>query len=66
MKKKIYEILKIPKNFEIIFLQGGATFQNTFIPANKPSLFDNINFLLTGTWGKKLMKILKNIHKKIF
>ena len=46
-------ILKIPKNFEIIFLQGGATFQNTFIAANKPSLFDNIIFLLTGTLGKK-------------
>ena len=53
IKKNLYKFLNIPKNFDIIFLQGGATFQNTFIAANKPSLFDNIIFLLTGTWGKK-------------
>ena len=52
-KKNLVNILNIPKNFDIIFLQGGATFQNTFIAANKPSLFDNLIFLLTGTWGKK-------------
>ena len=52
-KKNLVDILNIPKNYEVIFLQGGATFQNTFIAANKPSLFDNIAFLLTGTWGKK-------------
>ena len=52
-KKNLVNILNIPKNFDIIFLQGGATFQNTFIASNKPSLFDNIIFLLTGTWGTK-------------
>lgn len=52
-KLKLKQILDIPDNFEIIFLQGGATFQNTFIPANKPSLFENISFLISGTWGKK-------------
>ena len=46
-KNHLKNLLKIPKNFEIIFLQGGATLQNTFIPANKPNLADNINFLLT-------------------
>ena len=34
VKAHLYELLKIPDNFEIFFLQGGATFQNTFIPAN--------------------------------
>ena len=29
--KKLGYILNIPKNYEVIFLQGGATFQNTFI-----------------------------------
>ncbi len=47
------KLLNIPYNFEIIFLQGGATFQNTFIPANKPSLINELVFLLTGTWGTK-------------
>ena len=59
-KKHLVDILEIPKNFEVIFLQGGATFQNTFIAANKPSLFDNIIFLLTGTWGKKTYEDFQN------
>lgn len=52
-KKKLHKLLNIPNNFEIIFLQGGATFQNTFIAQNKPTLKDDILFLLSGTWGKK-------------
>ena len=30
VKSHLYELLKIPDNFDIFFLQGGATFQNTF------------------------------------
>ena len=63
-KKHLVDILEIPKNFEVIFLQGGATFQNTFIAANKPSLFDNIIFLLTGTWGKKTYEDFQNYSAK--
>ena len=44
LKNNLKKLLKIPDNFEIIFLQGGATFQNTFISANKPSLADDIIF----------------------
>ena len=56
VKDKITNILNIPKGYHIILLQGGATFQNTFIPANKPSLKENVLFLLSGTWGKKTHK----------
>ena len=52
-KSKITKILNIPDDFEIIFIQGGATFQNTFIPVNKKSLMNDISFLISGTWGKK-------------
>ena len=52
-KDYLTELLNIPSNFEIIFLQGGATFQNTFIPANNPELNKNAAFLLSGTWGRK-------------
>jgi phosphoserine aminotransferase len=52
-KSKLRKILHIPDDFQIIFIQGGATFQNTFIPVNKKSLIDNISFLISGTWGKK-------------
>ena len=52
-KSKLSKILNIPNDYEIIFIQGGATFQNTFIPANKVSLNNNLSFLISGTWGQK-------------
>ena len=52
-KSKLSKILNIPDDYEIILIQGGATFQNTFIPINKVSLQNNISFLISGTWGKK-------------
>ena len=52
-KDHLKELLNIPSNFEIIFLQGGATFQNTFIPANNPEINKDVAFLLSGTWGRK-------------
>ena len=55
-KEYLYRILKIPKSFEIIFIQGGATFQNSFIPANSPQISNDLVFLLTGSWGKKTHK----------
>ena len=53
VKSKIAKLLNLPEEYDIILLQGGATFQNTFIPSNKPSLNGNILFFLSGTWGRK-------------
>ena len=47
-------------------MQGGATFQNTFIPANKPSLIDNLLFLISGTWGKKTFQDFERYHNQNF
>ena len=66
VKAHLYKLLKIPDNFEIFFLQGGATFQNTFIPANKPSLIDNLLFLISGTWGKKTFQDFERYHNQNF
>ena len=66
VKAHLYKLLKIPDNFEIFFLQGGATFQNTFIPANKPSLIDNLLFLISGTWGKKTFHDFERYHNQNF
>ena len=66
VKAHLYKLLKIPDNFEIFFLQGGATFQNTFIPANKPSLIDNLLFLISGTWGKKTYQDFERYHNQNF
>ena len=52
LQENLINIFNIPSNYFTLLLQGGATYQNTFIANN----FDNENKLLgclvTGTWGK--------------
>ena len=52
LQENMINIFNIPSNYFTLLLQGGATYQNTFIANN----FDNENKLLgclvTGTWGK--------------
>ena len=66
-KENLKNLLNIPSNYHILFLQGGATFQNTFIASNinekKP-----LTNLITGTWGKKTyddFSKIRNVEKII-
>ena len=47
------ELLAIPENFKILFLQGGAKAHNAFIPMNLAAPSDAANFVLTGTWSEQ-------------
>ena len=51
-KKNLKDLLNIPSNYKILFLQGGATFHNTFL-ANNINFKKSTSNLVTGTWGKK-------------
>lgn len=48
----IREIMEIPENYEVLFLQGGASTQFAAIPLN---LFKNkkADYVVTGQWAKK-------------
>ncbi|MFT4046081.1 MAG: 3-phosphoserine/phosphohydroxythreonine transaminase [Solimonas sp.] len=50
------EVAGIPANYKVLFLQGGATGQFTFIPMNLLRGRQSIDFVLTGDWGKKAAK----------
>ena len=52
-KEDLREILSIPKNYEILFLQGGATFQFSMIPMNFKHLTGTADYVTTGSWTKK-------------
>ena len=54
-KEDLKEILSIPENFEILFLQGGATFQFSMIPMNFKHLTGTADYVTTGTWTKKAL-----------
>jgi len=52
-KQDLKDILKIPENYEILFLQGGATHQFSMIPMNFNHLSGSADYITTGTWTKK-------------
>lgn len=47
------EIMGIPSNYKVLFLQGGASSQFAAIPMNLLRGKTKADYLLTGMWGKK-------------
>ncbi len=52
----IRELLAVPKNYKILFLQGGASSQFFMIPMNLLGNGKKATYLNTGTWSKKAIK----------
>merc|ERR1712137_276421 len=55
-EKDMRELLKVPANFKILFLQGGATSQFAAVPLNL--LGKNgaeADYVVTGQWGEKAL-----------
>lgn len=50
------EIMAIPDNYKVLFLQGGAFGQFAGVPMNLSAEGDEVDFLLTGDWSAKGIK----------
>ena len=50
------ELLGIPKDYQVLFLQGGASLQFAMVPMNFLSLDRSADYVVTGSWGKKAVK----------
>lgn len=48
------ELLRVPENYQILFLQGGASLQFSMIPMN--FLKTSADYVVTGAWGEKAVK----------
>jgi phosphoserine aminotransferase len=55
------DLLKIPSNYHILFLQGGASLQFSMIPMNFLPADASADYILTGSWGKKALKEAKKV-----
>lgn len=57
-EKDLRELMNIPDNYKVLFLQGGASQQFAMIPMN---LFKNKvgDYIITGQWAKKAWKEAK-------
>jgi phosphoserine aminotransferase len=54
------ELLAIPANYKLLFLQGGATLQFAQVPMNLLRGKTKADYVLTGEWSKKAIKEAKN------
>ena len=55
------ELLKVPDNYHILFLQGGASLQFSMVPMNFLPADGSADYVLTGSWGKKALKEAKKV-----
>jgi len=53
-------LLAIPGNYQVLFLQGGATLQFAQVPMNLLRGKGKADYVLTGEWSKKALKEAKN------
>ncbi|MFJ7646419.1 3-phosphoserine/phosphohydroxythreonine transaminase [Lysinibacillus sp. NPDC097279] len=54
--KKLYAI---PENYEVLFLQGGASLQFTMVPMNFLQADKKASYVLSGSWAEKAFKEAK-------
>lgn len=64
--ERMRELYQIPQNFEILFMQGGASMQFAFIPLNLKQQ-GYVEFVDTGVWSSKAIKEakLQGLHVKV-
>ena len=61
----VREVGSIPDNYQVLFLQGGASLQFAMIPMNFLSEGESADYVVTGSWSKKAVKEAKaygNVH----
>jgi phosphoserine aminotransferase len=53
------ELLAVPSNYKVLFMQGGAIGENAIVPMNLLRGKTSIDFVDTGEWSKKSIKEAK-------
>ncbi|WBY00937.1 3-phosphoserine/phosphohydroxythreonine transaminase [Ramlibacter tataouinensis] len=53
------ELMGIPSNYKVLFLQGGAIGENAIVPMNLIARSGRADYVVTGDWSKKSVKEAK-------
>ncbi|MBD3235594.1 MAG: 3-phosphoserine/phosphohydroxythreonine transaminase [Candidatus Eisenbacteria bacterium] len=56
----VRDLLAVPDNYHILFLQGGASLQFCMVPMNLLAAEQTADYLHTGTWAKKAIAEAKH------
>jgi phosphoserine aminotransferase len=54
-------LAKIPANYKILFLQGGASLQFSMVPMNLLPAGGSADYIVTGAWSQKAIKEAKKV-----
>ncbi len=60
-EKDCRELLNIPDNYTVLFLQGGATLQFSMVPMNLLGAGQVADYIVTGGWSEKAVKEAKKV-----
>jgi phosphoserine aminotransferase len=52
-EEDLRELMQIPTNYKVLFLQGGASSQFSMVPVNLLRGKDTADYINTGSWSKK-------------
>ena len=55
-EQDLRDIMNIPDNYKVLFLQGGASTQFAMIPLNLMNKNNKADFIITGQWANKAYK----------
>ena len=58
-ERGVRELLGLPENYHVLFLQGGASLQFSMVPMNFLPEGGSADYIITGSWGKKALKEAK-------
>ncbi|OCN05232.1 3-phosphoserine/phosphohydroxythreonine aminotransferase [Erysipelotrichaceae bacterium MTC7] len=64
-KSKLIQLMNIPENYEVLFLQGGASTQFTMVPLNILGEHKKAAFINTGAWSKKAIGEMKKLGEAV-
>ena len=59
------ELLGVPANYRVLFLQGGATGQFAAIPLNLARADSTVDYLDTGAWSKKAIGEARRLTARV-
>ncbi|MGB5165307.1 MAG: 3-phosphoserine/phosphohydroxythreonine transaminase [Woeseiaceae bacterium] len=52
-ESNLRQLLSIPSDYAVLWCQGGATLQMSMAPMNLAGPADTVDYVVTGSWGKK-------------
>ncbi|EHO40096.1 Phosphoserine aminotransferase [Caldithrix abyssi DSM 13497] len=64
-ERLLKEIMDIPQNYKVLFMQGGATLQFAAVPLNLIGEGQFAEYVNTGSWSKKAIQEAQKLGKKV-